>query len=436
MTMGVKQFGLTILLIVALGIKPANSQQLLDYIVAVVDNNVILYSDVMEGVKLLRVQSPEEEEADIMEKILTGIIDTRIIIASAHRDSVLIPVDQIDSAVRQITDQYREQFGSQEALEKLVANSGMSMRDWHRLLRQQKEDEYLQRKLEEERFGEIRVIGLEVAQFYETYRDSLPIKPVQIVVSHIMMTIHPDKERESKLLERAVEIQRRLDAGADFVELAQRFSEDLNSAKLGGDLGFFARGTLMASFEEVAFELGPGEISDIVRTDVGFHIIKLEERDGEKIRVRHILIQVPQLPEDEDRTMETLEFLRGRILSGDESFEEAARKYSEDIDSSEEGGYLGEFYLDQVLPQYQMVLDTLTVGSVSPPIKVADQNSATFHLMMLTKRVGGEKLTLEDDFQQLTNLAKQNKWNEVRRRWLADLRQDVHIDNRGFDPDP
>lgn len=436
MTMGVKQFGLTILLIIALGIKPANSQQLLDYIVAVVDNNVILYSDVMEGVKLLRVQSPEEEEADIMEKILTGIIDTRIIIASAHRDSVLIPVDQIDSAVRQITDQYREQFGSQEALEKLVANSGMSMRDWHRLLRQQKEDEYLQRKLEEERFGEIRVIGLEVAQFYETYRDSLPIKPVQIVVSHIMMTIHPDKERESKLLERADEIQRRLDAGADFVELAQRFSEDLNSAKLGGDLGFFARGTLMASFEEVAFELGPGEISDIVRTDVGFHIIKLEERDGEKIRVRHILIQVPQLPEDEDRTMETLEFLRGRILSGDESFEEAARKYSEDIDSSEEGGYLGEFYLDQVLPQYQMVLDTLTVGSVSPPIKVADQNSATFHLMMLTKRVGGEKLTLEDDFQQLTNLAKQNKWNEVRRRWLADLRQDVHIDNRGFDPDP
>lgn len=436
MTMGVKQFGLTILLIIALGIKPANSQQLLDYIVAVVDNNVILYSDVMEGVKLLRVQSPEEEEADIMEKILTGIIDTRIIIASAHRDSVLIPVDQIDSAVRQITDQYREQFGSQEALEKLVAESGMSMRDWHRLLRQQKEDEYLQRKLEEERFGEIRVIGLEVAQFYETYRDSLPIKPVQIVVSHIMMTIHPDKERESKLLERADEIQRRLDAGADFVELAQRFSEDLNSAKLGGDLGFFARGTLMASFEEVAFELGPGEISDIVRTDVGFHIIKFEERDGEKIRVRHILIQVPQLPEDEDRTMETLEFLRGRILSGDESFEEAARKYSEDIDSSEEGGYLGEFYLDQVLPQYQMVLDTLTVGSVSPPIKVADQNSATFHLMMLTKRVGGEKLTLEDDFQQLTNLAKQNKWNEVRRRWLADLRQDVHIDNRGFDPDP
>jgi peptidyl-prolyl cis-trans isomerase SurA len=434
--MGVKQFGLTILLIIALGIKPANSQQLLDYIVAVVDNNVILYSDVMEGVKLLRVQSPEEEEADIMEKILTGIIDTRIIIASAHRDSVLIPVDQIDSAVRQITDQYREQFGSQEALEKLVAESGMSMRDWHRLLRQQKEDEYLQRKLEEERFGEIRVIGLEVAQFYETYRDSLPIKPVQIVVSHIMMTIHPDKERESKLLERADEIQRRLDAGADFVELAQRFSEDLNSAKLGGDLGFFARGTLMASFEEVAFELGPGVISDIVRTDVGFHIIKLEERDGEKIRVRHILIQVPQLPEDEDRTMETLEFLRGRILSGDESFEEAARKYSEDIDSSEEGGYLGEFYLDQVLPQYQMVLDTLTVGSVSPPIKVADQNSATFHLMMLTKRVGGEKLTLEDDFQQLTNLAKQNKWNEVRRRWLADLRQDVHIDNRGFDPDP
>jgi len=436
MTMGVKQFGLTILLIIALGIKPANSQQLLDYIVAVVDNNVILYSDVMEGVKLLRIQSPEDEEADIMEKILTGIIDTRIIIASAHRDSVLIPVDQIDSAVRQITDQYREQFGSQEALEKLVAESGMSMRDWHRLLRQQKEDEYLQRKLEEERFGEIRVIGLEVAQFYETYRDSLPIKPVQIVVSHIMMTIHPDKERESKLLERVDEIQRRLDAGADFVELAQRFSEDLNSAKLGGDLGFFARGTLMASFEEVAFELGPGEISDIVRTDVGFHIIKFEERDGEKIRVRHILIQVPQLPEDEDRTMETLEFLRGRILSGDESFEEAARKYSEDIDSSEEGGYLGEFYLDQALPQYQAVLDTLTVGSVSPPIKVADQNSATFHLMMLTKRVGGEKLTLEDDFQQLTNLAKQNKWNDVRRRWLADLRQDVHIDNRGFDPDP
>lgn len=432
----VKYVCLILITILTVHARPASGQQLLDYIVAVVDNDVILYSDVMEGVKLFSIQAPEADEADLMDDILSNMIDTRIIIASARRDSVLIPTDQIDNAVRQTTDQYRERFGSQEALEQLVADSGMSMRDWHRLLRQQKEDELLQRKLEEERFGEIRVTGLEVAEFYEANKDSLPVKPVQVEVSHIMMTIHPDDERESELRTRAEEIKRRIDAGADFADLAQRFSEDLNSARLGGDLGFFTRGTFMSAFEDAAFQLAPGEISDIIRTDVGYHIIKLEERDGEQIRVRHILIQVPRLPEDEARTIETLSFLRERILQGDESFEDAARKYSEDIESSEAGGYLGEFYMDQVLPQYQTVLDTLPIGSVSEPIKIEAQNSTTFHLMHLTKRVGGGKLTLDEDFRQITMLAKQDKWNEVRRRWLSDLRQEVHIDKRGFDPSP
>ena len=436
MIAGVKYICMIILMITVLGSTPAKSQQLLDYIVAVVDNHVVLYSDVMEGVKLFRIQAPDEEESDLMDRILTGIIDTKIIIASAHRDSVAIPVDQIDNSIRQTTDQYREQFGSQEALEKLVEESGMSMRDWHRLLREQKEDEYLQRKLEEERFGEIRVTGLEVAQFYESNQDSLPIKPVQVDVSHIMMTIHPDQDRESKLRERVDEIKRRLDGGADFAEMAQRFSEDLNSATKGGDLGFFEEGTFMSSFEEAAYQLEPGETSDIIRTDLGFHIIKLEERDGEQIRVRHILILIPQLPEDEARTVDTLEFLRERIHNDGESFEDAAKKYSEDIDSSEKGGSLGQFFLNQVLPQFQSTLDTLPVGRISPPIKVVDQNSTTFHLVLLKERIGGGKLSLEEDFQQLTMLAKQNKWDEVRRRWLADLRQEVHIDKRGFNPTP
>jgi peptidyl-prolyl cis-trans isomerase SurA len=419
-------------MVALLGVRPAMSQpELLDYIVAVVDNDVILYSDVIQMAELYRMQNPDAPP-DLEKQILDRMIDTRAIIAAARRDSVQVPVDQIDNAVRQFMDGLRESMGSQEALEQKVAESGLAMRDWTRLIRQQKEEEILQRKLEEERFGQIRVTGLEVQEFYRTHQDSIPPKPVEVKISHIMMTIRPDPEREAASRQRITELQQRIKDGADFSEMARQYSEDLASARNGGDLGFFSAGTFVKAFEDAAFALAPGEISDIVQTYYGFHLIKKEEQNGDQIRVRHIFIQVPRRPEDEARTRETLAFLRQRILEGREVFEEAARKYSEDLESSGQGGTLGVFYLDQLQPQYRTVLDTLSVGGITPPIKIEDSNEPTIHLIRLDARTGGHTPTLEHDYEEVANLARQYKWRAERQRWLSDLRNELYIDERGF----
>ena len=415
---------------------PAHGQQLLDYVVAVVDNEIILYSDVVEAVKMYRMQETGQEPEDLPNRVLDDMIDTRVVLAYARRDSVRISAEQVNGAVRAIIDQYTERVGSEEALEQLVTNSGMTMRDWNRLLRRQKEEELLQRRLEEDRFGEVRVTGLEVARYYETHYDSIPSNPVRLDLSHIMISARPDPQIVAAMNARIDEIRRRIADGEDFGDMARRFSEDLNSARNGGDLGFFARGTFMADFEEAAFALEPGEISPAVETDVGLHIIKLEERRGDQIRVRHILVQIPKTDEDDHRALDTISMLRQRILDGDESFAEAARKYSEDLASASDGGRIGEFMMDQLLPQYQAALDTLAVNQLTEPIKVEDQSAVSYHIMMLNGRTGGDKLSLDDHFQQITILAKQAKWNTERERWLKDLRHELYIDERGLDALP
>jgi peptidyl-prolyl cis-trans isomerase SurA len=408
--------------------------ELLDYIVAVVDNDVILYSDILEMSTLFRMQNPKNAPPDLEKQLLDRMIDMRAMIAAARRDSLQIPVDQIDNNVRQFTDQLREGMGSQEALEKEVAESGMSLRDWTRLIRQQKEEELLQRKLEEERFGQVRVTGFEVEEFFRTQKDSIPIKPVTVGISHIMMSIKPDQEKEARLRARIDEIARLLKEGGDFADMARQYSEDLASAQKGGDLGFFSRGTFVREFEEAAFPLPVGGVSEPVRTNFGYHIIRKEEEKGDQIRARHIFVQVPVTPEDEARVRGTLAFLRQRILEGHETFEEAAAKYSEDIESSNRNGSLGEFFLNQLQPQYQTVLDTMTVGSLSAPIRVEDAEP-TLHLIRLDSKSGGHKLTLEKDFEEISILARQHKWRQERERWMSDLKRNLHIDIRGIEPE-
>ncbi|SVC78160.1 uncharacterized protein METZ01_LOCUS331014, partial [marine metagenome] len=265
-------------MIVLSSIVPAgHGQEIVDFIVAVVDDEAILYSDVMQSTQMYFLQTrtdpstmPQHDLTELQQRLMAQMINSRIIIAAAQRDSMAVPVDQIDNAIRQVTDQLTETYGSREALEQALAQDGFTLRDWHRLLRKQKQEEFQQRRLEEERFGQIRVSGKEVEEFFRTNQDSIPIKPVKVTISHIMATVRPEENREGELRARIEEIQRRINAGSDFAELARQFSEDLESARNGGDLGFFSRGDFIGEFEDAAFALGPGEISDVVRSSYGF----------------------------------------------------------------------------------------------------------------------------------------------------------------------
>ncbi|MXY98348.1 MAG: hypothetical protein F4Z29_11530, partial [Gemmatimonadetes bacterium] len=149
-----------------------------------------------------------------------------------------------------------------------------------------------------------------------------------------------------------------------------------------------------------------------------------------------ILVQIPKTDEDDHRAQETIAMLRQRILDGDETFSDAASKYSEDLASASDGGHIGEFMLNQLLPQYQDALNAISIDEMTEPIKVVDQRTVSYHIMRLNNRNGGDKYNLDDHFQEITNMAKFAKWNEERERWLNDLRRELYIDERGLDALP
>jgi peptidyl-prolyl cis-trans isomerase SurA len=261
-------------------------------------------------------------------------------------------------------------------------------------------------------------------EFYQTYRDSLPVQGESVRLSHIMMSVAPSEEEKRSAFQQAKEVLAKARAGESFDSLARSYSQ-CPSAESGGDLGYFARGEMVPEFERAAFALNPGEISDVVETMYGYHILRCEDRSDNRARVRHILIALSTSVEDEQRLLDRLNELRSRALDGDD-FSALAEEHSQDPYSSEQGGELGWYPLDQLNTQFRSVVDTLSVGNVSEPIKTA----SGVHLLKVTDRVNQRQITLEDDREAIEELARQKKISDRLESWLRQLSEEIYVDLR------
>ena len=217
---------------------------------------------------------------------------------------------------------------------------------------------------------------------------------------------------------------KKLEAGEDFAELARKYSEDPGSAKNGGDLGFVSRGTLVKEFEETAFSLKEGEISNIIRTQFGFHIIQLIERQGERIHVRHILIQLQPTQQDEQLVINKLDTIRQKIIDGDSTFEQMALKYSVDPNVQNDQGHLGEFEVGAFqMKEFETAITGLNVGEISKPFKT----EFGYHIVRLDKRQEARPISLKNDWEQVEQWALQKKRENDFKEWLAQLRQEIPV---------
>jgi peptidyl-prolyl cis-trans isomerase SurA len=285
-------------------------------------------------------------------------------------------------------------------------------------------NQLLREKLIRQKLADVTVSSKEVMNFYETYRDSLPVQGESIRLSHLMMTITPGEEEKRTAFQKAKEVLAKARAGESFASLARSYSQ-CPSAESGGDLGYFSSGDMVPEFEQAAFTLSPGEISDVVETNYGYHIIKCEDRRAVQTRVRHILIALSTSEEDEQRIIDQLNELRDRALR-EESFSALVEQYSQDPYSKEKGGDLGWYPLDQLDPQFRSVVDTLSVSNISEPIKT----SSGYHLLKTVDRVAERRANLEDDWDALRELTRQRKTSDRLRMWLNELREEIYVDIR------
>ncbi len=403
------------------------AQQLVEGIAAVVGKEIILKTELDQFVQNYVLQNrlnitPESPEYQKLRKqMLESLIEQKVLLAKAEADTITVDDQMLDQRVNERMNYMIQQAGSKDKLEQIFGSPLNQIRkDTRKILKEQMLVEQVRAK----KFQGMKVSRREVEQFYATYKDSLPERPATVDISHILMQVKPSEKAQMAAYDKAEMILKELKAGASFEELAKKYSEDPASAKHGGDLGFTQRGDLVPEYENVAFNLKNGEISGIVQTQFGFHIIQLIERRGERIHTRHILIRVQPTQRDEQRVIQKLDSIRQVILDGKATFEEMALKYSDDQNVKKDHGHLGTFELDKLqIPQFKAVISRLKPGEISRPFKT----DYGYHIVRLNAFTPAHKLNLKDDWEELEKYALNFKMQREYKEWLDDLKKHIYI---------
>ncbi len=422
-----KKVLLSIGVIFTLFVLPSFAQQVVDGTAAIVGNDVVLVSDINALITQYAFQNKIDiaRQPELYNKLgkqfLESLIDQKLLLIKAEEDTITVDEERVDQNLNQQIDYMIQQAGSTDKLEEYYSAPLYKIK---KDLRNEIKNQMLIGMLRDKKFANIKISRKEVENFYESYKDSIPGVKASVDISHILMQVTPSEKSIAAAYEKIKNIQDQLKNGADFAEMARKYSEDPGSARNGGDLGFVSRGSLVKEFEEVAFSLKEGEISDIVQTQFGFHIIQLLERQGEKIHVRHILIQLKPTAADEQRVVDKLNDIRQKIINGDSTFEEMAVKYSNDPNVEKDKGHLGEFEEGGFqIQQFADAVKDLKEGEISQPFKT----EFGYHIVRLNKRNDARTLSLQKDWEQIEQWALQAKREKEFKAWLAELRKEIPV---------
>ncbi|MFQ5823335.1 MAG: peptidylprolyl isomerase [bacterium] len=404
------------------------AQEVLDKIVAIVDDKIILQSELFQYTYSLALQLglDPQKEPDKFDKLrqqtLNNIITQKVLLVKAKEDSIVVNDKQVDAVLEEQIQQMVGQLGSEEKVEKYF---GLTLKEIKRNFRNEVREGLLVRTLRDKKDREVQISRREIEEFYKVFRDSLPELKESIRISHILLNVEPSEAAVAAARQKAEEILNRLKKGENFEELARQYSEDAGSSSRGGNLGFIERGDFVKEFEETAFLLNPGDISEIVRTRFGFHIIQLIERRGEKINTRHILIRLDTSPEDEKTTVEKLKNFKEQIQNGEITFEEVAKKYSKDESTASKGGDLGWFQIDQFqIESFKKAIVGLKEGEISDPVKT----KFGYHLIKVNERRPARKLNITKDWEQIEQWALNLKRGSEFEKWVEEIKNDVYIE--------
>jgi len=417
--------------ILLLAIKSLSAQEILDQILAIVDDKVILKSELEQfsitmALQLgIDIQKEPEKLEKLRQETLNKMIVEKVLLSKAREDSIIVTEKQVEAKLEEQIQLMVQQIGSEE---KVAEHFGMSVRQVKREFRNEVEERMVVQLLRQKKDFETQITRREIEQFYHAYRDSLPEVKESIKISHILVAVEPSPEAREVAHKKADEILARLMKGENFAELARQYSEDPGSSVNGGDLGMMQRGDLVREFEEVAFQLEPGEISDIVKSRFGFHIIQLIKKAGEKINPRHILIRLDTSPEDASATVQKLADLKRQILAGEITFEEAAKKYSKDESTANKGGDLGWFPVEEFqLESFKDAVSGLDIGEISDP----EKTKFGYHLLRVDDKRPTRKLDVSDDWEQIESWALDLKRRKEFERWVEEIKKDVYVEVKG-----
>jgi len=328
------------------------------------------------------------------------------------------------------------QIGSKEKMEEYFHKSTLALReDLRDMIREQQIIQQMQQKL----VGDIKSTPADVRRYFkELPTDSIPTVPAQVELQLISFEPPVAIEEINRIKDRLRDFTERVNSGkGDFSVLARLYSEDTESAKRGGELGFMGRGQLVPEFAQVAFNLqDPKKVSRIVQTEFGFHIIQLIEKRGDRINCRHILLKPHVSIDEKSKAIHNLDSISNLIREDKLTFEHAVMNFSQDKNTAMNAGLMlneksgtSKFEYQDLPPEVAKIVYDMHVGEVSKPFSMINKtsNKDVVAIVKVKSKVDNHKANLLDDYQMLKSYYEGKKKQEFLNNWIIKKQKETYI---------
>lgn len=414
-----------------------SQNKVVDQVIAVVGKNIIIQSEIEDQYIQLLAQGYYSDN-DIKCDILENLLFQKLLLDQAELDSIEITTREVEYAMDNRFRQLINQFGSEEKLEEMLGKSILEMKTD---LKEEMKNHLLTQKMQGKITEDIKITPAEVRNYFKKIpEDSLPVIGVEYEIEQIVR--HPVISADEKAVvkEKLNGFRERIINGEKFSTLAVLYSEDPGSARKGGELGFVSRNDLVSEFAAVAFNLKTtDEVSRIVETEFGFHIIQLIEKKGELVNVRHILLSPKVAPEEMVKAKSYLDSIASLIRIDTLTFARAAEKFSDDDNSKLNGGLMvnpytmsSRFTEEDLDATTRYMLKNMREGDISKPYESKDIGGKTvYKIIRLRKIVPEHKVNLKDDYQKIQDIALEDKKQEAINEWIRKKQKIcyIHIDD-------
>lgn len=404
----------------------------LDGIAAIIGDEIILKSE-LDAYTMLRLNDFNNKDSlnlsDFRNQFLNELIDGKVLLVYAKNDSMISVKDQeVDKALENHINMLLQQNNlTLDSLESEIRRQqGISLTKFKTEARKAIREQLYKQKLHQSYLYDIKITRKDVENFFNEYKDSLPDVGESVSLSKLSLELKPTESILQDSYKKINSIKNKLDNGESFEELAKKYSEG-PEASIGGDLGFIEKGSLNElTFEEKAFKLSPGKVSEPFRTRLGFHIIKVVEKTDQKVHIRQIFIEIKPSENEINAVYATLDSISSACKSK-KDFENAVVKYCVDKSTKSKKGYLGWNILLSLSSQLRTSIEQLKPGEITKPIK--ENNIVSIY--RINDRKDNRKLTLEDDYKILEektiNIMAQKKLRDLVEKWRKDIFIEIRI---------
>jgi peptidyl-prolyl cis-trans isomerase SurA len=416
------------------GIVPAQTQRdtVIDAVVGIVGGNVILKSDIENQYMQIRAQGNIQGTAPKLKcQIFENLLFQKLLLHEAQVDSITVTDAQVEGEMDRRMRYFISQAGSPDRLEE---HFGKSLLEIKNELRDVIQEQMLTEQAQQKITKDVTITPSEVKSFFRKIpKDSIPLINSEFEIGIIVKQplIGDTEKQEAK--DKLKNFKERTAKGDDFSTLAVLYSEDPGSSKQGGELGMFKRGEMRTEFEAAAFRLKPGEVSDIVETEDGYHLIQMIERRGEYINVRHILLQPKVSPVNLNKAKVTLDSVAALLMSKKITYDAAVIRYSDDPGKNSGGMMINpvsgnsKFESGQLDAKVFFVVDKLKTGEVSAPILTNERGKQDFRIFYLKARTNPHKANLDEDYARIQELALAQKKQDILDEWISRKTSSTYI---------